>query len=105
MVFASFVPISRRTLKMSKCKHGFKDCSECGTEKERGDNPLEDVTETFNNFCAEVLGYRPSYRHRVHLWLNGEEEIIKSNFNPRNNLEQLIPVVEQLMKEKISCQE
>ena len=83
---------------MDKCKHGFSHCSECGMAAGKSDFTTEEQKEKFTNFCASILGYRPSYRNRVHVWLKDNEEII--DFNPYQKPEQLIPVIEQMMKEE-----
>jgi len=87
---------------VSKCEHGYTDCSECGAEKTRAHSGIDLITteDRFNNYCATVLGYKSSYRHRTHVWLDGVEEIIKSNFNPHKNHEQLIVVVQQIINER-----
>jgi hypothetical protein len=104
MGFVLSVQISVRKLRMTKCKHGFSFCSECGNEFDR--NHLSDTEivtddiEKFNSFCADALGYRPSYRNRTQLWLDDDKEIIKSNFNPYENHAELIKVIKHMMETK-----
>jgi hypothetical protein len=102
--FVLSVQISVRKLRMSKCKHGFSFCSECGNESDRNNfsntEIVTDDIEKFNSFCADKLGYRPSYRNRTQLWLDDGKEIIKSNFNPYENHAELIKVIKYMMETK-----
>ena len=98
MGFVLFVPTLKKKAKMDKCKHGFTHCSECGMAAINPDAVSNEQKEKVIKFCANILGYRPSYRNRVHVWLKDNEEII--DFNPYQHPEQLIPVIEQIMKEE-----
>ena len=103
MAYVLYVPTLLKKARMDKCKHGFSHCSECGMAAGNPDAVSDEQKESFNNFCADVLGYRPSYRNRVHIWLSDNKEVI--DFNPYQNHEQLIPVIEQMMKRKTTCQD
>lgn len=75
--------------------HGFSQCSECGHNYD-GQGRL-----TFNDHCAKIVGYRPTWRYQSHFWIRGDDSfILKAQYDPYHNMTQLAEVIDVILADE-----
>ena len=84
---------------MDKCKHGFSECSECHQDDTDPEVKRSEWEESisFNNKCADIMGFRPNWRHDTALWVDGNKEIQQAMYSPYFNIDQLANVVDMII--------